>query len=84
MIYLDNSATSLIKPKDVYSAMLDCMKNYAANPGRSGHRLSAKAAEKIFECRENLCGMFGADDPNPIHFYAKRDRKFKPCNKGIF
>lgn len=84
MIYLDNSATSLIKPKDVYSAMLDCMKNYAANPGRSGHRLSAKAAEKIFECRENLCGMFGADDPNRFIFTQNATESLNLAIRGFF
>ena len=84
MIYLDNSATSLIKPKNVYSAMLDCMKNYAANPGRSGHRLSAKAAEKIFECRENLCGMFGADDPNRFIFTQNATESLNLAIRGFF
>lgn len=83
MIYLDNSATSLIKPKEVYSTMLDCIKNYAANPGRSGHRLSAKAAEKVFECRENLCEMFGANDPNRFIFTQNATESLNLAIKGI-
>ena len=40
MIYLDNAATTFPKPEAVYDAMMDCMKNYCANPGRAGHKLA--------------------------------------------
>jgi len=42
MIYLDNAATSYPKPDRVYDEMLLCMKEYCANPGRSGHELAIK------------------------------------------
>ncbi len=83
MIYLDNSATSLIKPAAVYAAMADCMKNYAANPGRSGHRLSVAAAEKILECREELCKMFGGGDANRFIFTQNATESLNLAIRGF-
>ena len=59
-VYLDNAATSFHKPKEVQIAVIDAIKNLTANPGRSGHDLSQKVAEKVFETRENLKDFFGA------------------------
>ena len=54
MIYLDNAATTFPKPEAVYDSMMDCMKNYCANPGRAGHKLAMKAAREIYNTRENI------------------------------
>ena len=59
-VYLDNAATSFNKPKQVQIAVIDAIKNLTANPGRSGHYLSQKVAEKVFKTRENLKDFFGA------------------------
>lgn len=59
-VYFDNAATSFHKPKEVQVAVLNAIKNLTANPGRSGHELSQKVAEKIFIARENLKDFFGA------------------------
>ena len=40
MIYLDNAATSFPKPNEVYEEVLNCMKHYAANPGRASHDMA--------------------------------------------
>ena len=58
MIYLDNAATTFPKPPNVVDAVNRCLKNYSANPGRSGHKLSEKAAEEIFICRKNVENFF--------------------------
>ncbi|HBF34383.1 TPA: cysteine desulfurase, partial [Candidatus Sumerlaeota bacterium] len=44
MIYLDNAATSWPKPDSVIEAVTRCMRDYGANPGRSGHRMAMRAA----------------------------------------
>ena len=64
MIYFDNSATSLIKPYNVKKEVLNAIENLSANPGRSGHDLSIKVSQKIFETRENLKQFFRADNYN--------------------
>lgn len=83
MIYLDNGASSLKKPQEVYLAMLDCMKNFSANPGRSGHRLSLAAAEKIYECRSELCSLFGGDDVNKFIFTQNATEGLNTVIKGV-
>jgi cysteine desulfurase family protein len=58
LIYFDNAATSGIKPDSVIKAICDCFKNANANPGRSAHSLSIKAAEIIYNTREIIGEFF--------------------------
>lgn len=61
MIYLDNAATSFPKPERVVRAVSDCLSNYCGNPGRAGHSLSLKAAEKVYSVRESIAEMLGGE-----------------------
>ncbi len=61
MIYLDNAATSFPKPQRVLDAMYAYARCFGANPGRGGHRLSMKAGERVFACREKLADHFGCE-----------------------
>lgn len=63
MPYFDNAATSFPKPDVVADAVYDCLKNYCANPGRSGHKLALKMDHKIYDTREALTSLIGGDDP---------------------
>lgn len=54
MIYLDNSASSLIKPKSVLKAVLNGLTIYSANPGRSGHKQTIKTALEVEKTREKV------------------------------
>lgn len=68
MIYLDNAATSGKKPQRVINAVNYALKNYSANPGRSGHRLSLNAEEQLYFCRKKCAEMFGANDESAVVF----------------
>ncbi len=68
MIYLDNAATSFIKPDAVYEEMMKCMKEYGANPGRGGHSLSIKASVEVMRVREIIGAFFNIKDPMRICF----------------
>ena len=70
MIYLDNSATTLVKPKNVISAVNEALIHYSANPGRSGHSASIKCALKIEQTREKLAKHFGLSLPQNVIFTA--------------
>ena len=59
MIYLDNAATSRFKPLKVKIAAIKEI-NRSANPGRSSHKASIRAAEKIEECRAEIQDNFFA------------------------
>ena len=69
-IYLDNAATSWPKPPGVAEAMMRFMADSAANPGRSGHRMSIEAARVVFEAREAIAELFNATDPLRVLFGA--------------
>ena len=66
MIYLDNSASTFYKPKEVIKAVNDALLYYSANPGRSGHHASIKTALKIEEVRELVANYFNAPSPQNI------------------
>ncbi len=68
MIYFDNAATTFPKPLSVVSEVKRCMEEYCGNPGRSGHVLSVKAAEKIYDCRELLSSFLGSSNPTNVCF----------------
>ncbi len=68
MIYFDNAATSFPKPPSVIREIDFCLKKYSGNPGRSGHKLSLAAAEKIYEAREDLALHFGCTSPENVVF----------------
>lgn len=40
--------------------MLRAVTRYGANPGRSGHALSMRAAERVYACRAQAAALFGA------------------------
>lgn len=68
MIYLDNAATTYPKPEIVYEEIDKCLREYGANPGRSGHKLALQASRTIFETRELAAQLFNIDDPMQIVF----------------
>lgn len=82
MIYLDNAATTFPKPYGVTGEMTAAMTSYGANPGRSGHRLSMAAAEKVFSVREKAAEMFGCCEQNVI-FTANATQSINMALKGF-
>ena len=74
MIYLDNGATSFLKPTAVYRAVERAMKT-CANPGRGGHRAATQAARTVFECRETAAPLFHCE-PEQVVFTSN-------CTHGL-
>ncbi len=68
MIYLDNAATTLYKPNQVYLRSNEAFRKFSANAGRSGHSASKKAAEIIFSCRSTAAEFLGVKNPENIIF----------------
>lgn len=68
LIYFDNPATSWPKPECMIENMINFNKNIGANPGRSAHRLSIEAARTLFDTRDAIASLIGADDPDTIIF----------------
>ncbi len=83
LIYLDNAATSFPKPEIVYEKMMEAMREYGANPGRSGHKLALKAGRAIYETRELLSNFFNIEDPMRIIFTSNATDGLNLAIKGL-
>lgn len=64
MIYLDYGATSFHKPAAVYRAVERAMR-LCANPGRGGYEPAMRAAEAVYDCREEAGKLFSCN-PNQV------------------
>ena len=74
MIYLDNGATSYLKPPGVRAAMVRAMQ-CCANPGRGGYPAAMAAAEQVYDCRATAAKLF-ACEPEQVVFTSN-------CTHGL-
>lgn len=82
LVYLDNAATSFIKPKSVYEAVLAAMKS-AASPGRGGYREAVKASEALYSAREAIAKIINAPSPENIVFTCNATMAINTALKGL-
>lgn len=68
MIYLDNSATTRTKPKEVIEEVVKGLTTLSANPGRSGHIASLNSAIEVAKTRELFCETFSCSAPENVIF----------------
>ncbi|MDL2296627.1 aminotransferase class V-fold PLP-dependent enzyme [Bacteroidales bacterium OttesenSCG-928-B11] len=69
MIYLDNSATTFPKPKEVYDFMYDFYRDHGVSPGRSGFDAAIETGELVTNTRKMLTRLFnGGEDYNRLTF----------------
>ncbi len=66
MIYFDNAATTLKKPRNVIAEVKNCLKHYSGNPGRGAHRISVKSGEMIYETRERVADFLNISSPERV------------------
>lgn len=83
MIYFDNAATTAKKPQEVINGVLNSFKNYSANPGRSGYKLSARTSDEVFKVRHKLAAFFGTDGPENVVFTLNCTQSINMVLKGI-
>ena len=83
MIYFDNAATTGEKPIEVLNAVNYSLKNFSANPGRSGHKISQQAAYEVYKTREVLAEFFGADGAEKVVFTANCTASINFVLKGM-
>lgn len=67
-IYFDNAATSFPKPKGVSEAMCHYIEHIGANVGRGNYKSAYAADEIVYETREMLKTLFGAQDSKNVIF----------------
>jgi len=83
MIYFDNAATMGKKPETVVEAVRNSLYWFSANPGRSGHALSLKAAEKVYEAREKIARLFGCENAENVIFTGNCTQSINTVLKGV-
>ena len=83
MIYLDNAATTLIKPDCVIEAVCGAM-SHMGNSGRGSHGASLDAARTIYEAREAAARFFGFEDPTRVVFTSNITESLNTVIGGLF
>ena len=83
MIYLDNAATTIHKPRSVVEAVADAMM-HMGNAGRGAHETSLDAARMIYDTRVRLARLFGAEGPDCTVFTANSTEALNIAIQGLF
>jgi len=81
MIYLDSAATSLQKPAQVTSAMVEAVKSLG-NPGRGAHSHSLDASKCVYQGRKTIASFFGAA-PQQVVFTAGATESLNIAISGL-
>ena len=83
MIYLDNAATSLQKPKEVEEAVIRAF-HTMGNPGRGAHEATLQAGRCVYRVREQLAELFHAEKGERIAFTSNATEALNTAIFGLF
>ncbi|MEJ8733710.1 aminotransferase class V-fold PLP-dependent enzyme [Mediterraneibacter sp. ICN-202921] len=81
MIYMDNAATTMQKPKEVGEAICQALSTIG-NAGRGAADGALSASRIIYETREKLAVLFGAEGASRIAFTANSTESLNIALKG--
>ena len=81
MIYLDNAATTRVKPQ-VFAAMRPYLEEEYANPS-STYTFAGRTAQKVDEARQHIARLIGAD-PKEIYFTGGGSESDNWALKGLY
>jgi cysteine desulfurase family protein len=82
MIYFDNAATTLYKPEEVITAVIDALTSLG-NAGRGASDAVLGANRIIFNTRESLCRLFHAENPRQVVFTSNATESLNTAIKGL-
>ncbi len=82
MIYLDNAATTMHKPKEDIDAVV-CAMSSMGNAGRGANEASLSASRIIYDTREKLCRFFHGENPRQIVFTNNSTESLNIAIKGL-
>jgi len=83
MIYLDNAATSYVKPSKVYDALITATLKNSANAGRGGYGIAIRSNEILFDTKEKLATLFHIENPERIAFAYNTTHALNMGIKGV-
>lgn len=82
MIYMDNAATTMHKPQEVIDAVVSAMSSMG-NAGRGASEAALSASRIIYDTREGLAKLFGAENARQIAFTSNSTESLNIAIKGI-
>ena len=82
-VYLDNAATSYPKPQQVYSSILNYMKNIGASPGRGGYENALIGDRMVYKCRYSLMNLFNFNKIENVVFTSNITSSLNMLIKSI-
>ena len=82
MIYLDNAATTFVKPQSVTEAVIKAFRSCTSS-GRGSYESAMKASEIIFSARETACNLFGSPSPEQVVFTSNATHALNLAIKGL-
>lgn len=82
MIYMDNAATTMHKPQEVIDAVVSAMSSMG-NAGRGASEAALSASRIIYDARERLAKLFGAENARQIAFTSNSTESLNIAIKGI-
>jgi len=68
MIYLDNAATTRVKPESVYEAFNYYIREVAVSPGRGSYSVGIEASRMLYKTRKLVGQYFGMEKPTDVVF----------------
>ena len=83
MIYLDNAATTLVKPQCVIDAVVKAM-NSMGNAGRGAHSNSLSASRVVYDTRCKIAKLFNCKRPDHVIFTCNSTEALNIAIGGIF
>lgn len=82
MIYFDNAATTIQKPKQVVEAVTQALCSMG-NAGRGAHNASMGASRMLFGTRKKLVELFGGNNPAQVVFTSNSTESLNMALKGL-
>lgn len=83
MIYLDSAATAYHRPPQVADAVADAIR-HLGNGGRGAHEIALSTDRMLFETRQQLSDLFGADGAEQVAFTANATAGLNMAIQGLF
>ena len=82
MIYLDNAATTLIKPDSVIEAVVSAMKTQG-NASRGAHGATLTASRTVYDARVKIAKFFNFDKPSNVAFTCNSTEALNIAISGL-
>lgn len=82
VIYLDNAATTMMKPASVVKAVSESLTTFGG-PGRGVHAASLASTMAVFKCRGALAKLFNATAPEQVSLTCNATESLNIAIEGL-